>query len=384
MSRIESWAVGSLPFFYTCQPNPTNAAQGLPDTLPFELEFDADHGLVRQRWSPEVDAALNAGYLHGSEISGMMDAEGIGRSYAEDFLAFIERGGESLAGKRILEIGCGTGYLLARLRDQGADVIGIEPGEQGKDGARRHGVPIVHGFFPHPEVDAKFDIIIAYGVLEHIVDPVQFVRNIANHLSTDGVAYLAVPNCEPYLRRGDISCLLHEHWSYFTADALGSVLARAGLAAEVSNSGFGGSLYSRCHLGPDAQDTVRQPDGMLFRQFRDLAGAAAARMEGLLTDGDGEVGIYVPGRVVNLLSTLDATVLKRLRFFDDNPRMTGQFFPGVPVKLESFEGLVKRPPSRLFVATRSFQDAIVAKLRASNVNIPTVGWSDVFEAGLGK
>lgn len=380
MNRVESWAVGSLPFFYTCQPNPTNAAQGLPDKLPFELEFDPDDGLVRQRWRPEVDQALSAGYLHGSEISGMMEAEGIGRFYADDFLAFIERGEGPLAGKRILEIGCGTGYLLSRLRDLGAEVTGIEPGEQGQDGAKRHGVPIIHGFFPHPDVDAKFDVIIAYGVVEHIVDPVQFMRQVAAQLATDGVAYIAVPDCEPYLRRGDISCLLHEHWCYFTADTLAGVLARAGLGAEVSNSGFGGSLYSRCRLGHGVEAVADKPDAMLFRQFRERAGAAAARMTDVLSSTDGEIGLYVPGRVVNLLSTLNASVLSRLRFFDDNSRMTGQFFPGVPVPIENFAGLVSRPPARLFIATRSFQDAIVAQLRDAGVDIPTVGWADVFEA----
>ncbi|CAN0618932.1 putative C-methyltransferase [Burkholderia multivorans] len=380
MSQVESWVVGDLPFFYKCQPSPTNAAQGLPDTLPFELEFDPEDGLVRQRWNLEVDQALSAGYLHGSEISGMMEADGIGRQYADDFLAFLQRSEGSFAGKRVLEIGCGTGYLLSRLRDLGAEVIGIEPGDHGQEGARRNGVPIVQGFFPHSNVDSKFDVVIAYGVLEHIVAPVRFMQQVAAQLANDGAAYLAVPNCEPYLRTGDISCLLHEHWSYFTASTLRNVLGRAGFISETLNSGFGGSLYARCKSGNGIESGADDSDAMMFEHFRERANDVTARMRSVLNDANGDVGLYVPGRVMNLLATLGTSHSSRLRFFDDNPSMTGQYFPGLPVPIENFSGLVARPPARLFVATRSFQNAIVEKLRAANVTIPTIGWADVFEA----
>ncbi|WP_207000500.1 class I SAM-dependent methyltransferase [Trinickia mobilis] len=380
MSQVESWVVGDLPFFYKCQPSPTNAAQGLPDTLPFELEFEPADGLVRQRWNPEVDQALSAGYLHGSEISGMMEADGIGRQYADDFLAFLQRSEGSFAGKRVLEIGCGTGYLLSRLRELGAEVMGIEPGDHGQDGARRNGVPVVQGFFPHPDVSSKFDVIIAYGVLEHIVAPVQFMQQVAAQLGNGGGAYLAVPDCEPYLLNGDISCLLHEHWSYFTAYTLSRVLRRAGFAAETFNSGFGGSLYGRCRASHHIEPDGGRPDATLFRQFRERAGAVAARMAGVFSDAEGEVGLYVPGRLMNLMSNLDPSVISRLRFFDDNPRLTGQYFPGIPVPIEDFSSLVAHAPSSLLIATRSFHSAIVTKLREAGVSIPTLGWADVFEA----
>lgn len=63
----------------------------------------------------------------------MMDDNGIGKLYADDFIKYIHEE-ENIAGKKILEIGCGTGYLLYELQKEGAEVLGIEPGTYGIKG----------------------------------------------------------------------------------------------------------------------------------------------------------------------------------------------------------------------------------------------------------
>ncbi|WP_338880521.1 class I SAM-dependent methyltransferase [Achromobacter veterisilvae] len=379
-ATAKSWRVGDLPFFYRCQPQPSNAAYGLPDRLSFELEFDAALGLVRQRPNADVDRALEICYRQGSEISGMMDDRGIGQQYAQDFLAYITRHEWDLAGKRVLEIGCGTGYLLSLLKARGADVLGIEPGAQGRDGSNRHGVQIINGFFPHPAVAGKFDLVIAYGVLEHIVDPVGFMRTIADSLSEGGAAYIAVPDCAPYLRTGDISCLLHEHWSYFNIGSLQRIVAAADLNGEVEASGFGGSLYCRVTSaqGRAAAATAEIAQAAAeFDRFRSMAQAAVGKMEQFL-QGPGVAGIYVPGRMINLLATLASETQERMRFFDDNPAMTGLYFPGFPVNIENFEALKNSPPARLFIATKSFHSQVVLRIEQAAIDIPVVAWSEFF------
>lgn len=379
-ATAQSWKVGDLPFFYRCQTEPSNAAHGLPDRLSFELEFDPALGLVRQRANLDVERALEICYQQGSEITGMMDDQGIGQQYAQDFLSYIERHEPDFSGKRVLEIGCGTGYLLSLLKARGAEVLGIEPGAQGRDGGRRHGVPVVNGFFPHPEVAGKFDLVIAYAVLEHIPDPVAFMRTIGDSLSENGVAYIAVPDCAPYLRNGDVSCLLHEHWSYFNAGSLTRVVAAAGMQGEVQASGFGGSLY--CRITRALRD-AHVPAGDLtsaaleFDGFRAMAQAATGKMEAFLRE-PGSAGIYVPGRMINLLATLDPRLCERMRFFDDNPTMTGLYFPGCPVVIENFEALKNAPPARLFIATKSFHAQVAKRIEQAGVDIPVVAWAEFF------
>jgi carbamoyl-phosphate synthase large subunit len=120
------WQIPALPFIYRPLTSPSNGS-GLPDALPFTLTVEPSLGLVQQRPSSEVAEALERAYIAGSEIPGLMEEQGIGREYADDFLKLLaDAYGTNRIDKSVLEIGCGTGYLLSRLRDQGATVVGMD------------------------------------------------------------------------------------------------------------------------------------------------------------------------------------------------------------------------------------------------------------------
>jgi SAM-dependent methyltransferase len=377
---LRSWSVGALPFFYRCQKTPSNQGYGLPDQLPFTLEFDAKLGLARQGENAEVERALELCYQQGSEISGMMEDSGIGRHYAADFLAYIEKSESTLSGRRVLEIGCGTGYLLSLLQARGAEVVGIEPGRQGVEGGNRYGVKVIKGFFPVAEIAEKFDVIIAYAVLEHIIDPVRFLEDVANSLRPGGTAYIAVPDCAPYLENGDISCLLHEHWSYFNQGSLRRVCAAAGLEVSIEPSGFGGSIYCRATLGGAAEadfGVETESAAGEFDSFQAKARQASARMRAFV-QGAGDAGIYVPGRMINLLAITPGAASRKLRFFDDNAAMKGLYYPGFDFPIEDFTAFKNAPPARLLIATSSFHKQVSDRISAAGFDIPLITWADFF------
>ena len=193
------WNIASLPFVWSPLQQPTNGEE-LPDKLPFELGYNSQTGLIVQKLNDEVKLALVTAYAKGSVLSGLMDEGGNGQQYAEDFLSFICRAAstQNLSGLRVLEIGCGNGYLLKCMHDRGAEVLGVEPGMHGQNGARKWGVPIVHGTFPSSEIQGHFDLVVAFGVLEHVKDPQAFLSSIKPNLAPNGLAIVAVPDIEPF------------------------------------------------------------------------------------------------------------------------------------------------------------------------------------------
>ncbi len=364
------WKTESMPFYWGQLQNPTNGS-GLPDSLPFALCVDPETGVLMQAPDTKVSCALENAYAKGSSISGMMDDSGIGKEYAEDFLNFIIRqiGSNNLNGKRILEIGCGTGYLLSRLKSFGADVIGVEPGGHGQIGAGKYDVPIIHDYFPSQKILGHFDFIISYAVLEHIEQPIDFMKKVKSALVPEGKIFLAVPDTEPCQVLGDVSMLLHEHWSYFTQHSLGGLLSAVGnLEAYVEPAGFGGSLYGVAHCQETNEISLAEkPSSILCDEaeaFVQRMNMWNSRLVNFIEEARGKgkiVAIYVPIRIINTLQAcrVDSS---HLRFIDDNSVLRGSFLPGFPQAVEGRDELINCPTDEVLIMSHTFGEKIKSSL----------------------
>lgn len=373
-SDPDSWKIPSLPFVWSALNSPENG-NDLPDSLPFELGFDDNTGLIVQKHNDVVESALDLAYKQGSMLSGLMDEDGIGQKYAEDFLAFIFRflTKSDLKGLRVLEIGCGNGYLLKCLQDCGAEVLGVEPGLHGQEGAEKWQVPIIQGSFPHKEIQGQFDLVISFAVLEHIGDPVAFLAQIKPSLTPKGAVIVSVPDVEPYIANGDISILLHEHWSYFDSVTLASTLRLAGYRdVSIEKSSYGGSIYSAMKVSTD----IEKPDSLLIsssiKYARNYIAIAKQNEKKFLNFIEGinlnnkTLGIYVPFRAVNILK-LSGLSVQHIRFFDDNPILLGTYYPGFDVPIESGAGLIESPTDYVLIMSIAFGEELAEKL---NLELP--------------
>src|SRR5262249_34294036 len=73
-----------------------------------------------------------------------------------------------LRDKRVLEIGFGNGSFLAWAQHEGADVAGIDINDEMRQAARKHGFAAIDGsLIDLAARDARFDLVVAFDVLEH-------------------------------------------------------------------------------------------------------------------------------------------------------------------------------------------------------------------------
>lgn len=372
MNTIDAptWHIASLPFVWGAQETPGNPG-GLPDALPFALSFDIRTGLLIQRPDARVEGALNRAYEVGSVLGSNVAEDGIGRRYADDFLDFISRTlNETAIGQQsVLEIGCGNGYLLSRMSRMFGSAIGVEPGPQGQDGARRYGVHIVQGFFPTPHVTGKYSAIVLMSVLEHVQDPAAFVASLTSYLAPGGRIFISVPNESAYIQNGDVSTLFHEHWSYFDLQTLRATMTLAGLTIVGDcESSFGGSLYACLSAGTDetnVSDALREDNIRVALRYLSQARSNCDTMQEAcerMTTGGRSLGVYVPARFVNAIGILQMPA-QNIRFFDDDPGLLGTYYPGIPIRIESREDLLRSPTDSVLIMSRTFGPNLATELR---------------------
>ncbi len=104
-------------------------------------------------------------------------------------------------GRRLLDIGCGTGIFLNKAREKGYEVWGIDFDKEAvriaKERYRLNNVYVmdVESLFENFSQD-RFDIISFFEVLEHLDNSIQFIRQIKNILKPRGYVAISVPNRE--------------------------------------------------------------------------------------------------------------------------------------------------------------------------------------------
>jgi len=119
-------------------------------------------------------------------------------------VSFIDRIGQ-LAGKKVLDVGCGGGILSESMAQRGADVSGIDMGEAPLKVAKLHGlesgVKVNYRRITVEELAEQeagsYDVVTCMEMLEHVPDPSSIVRACAKLTKPGGKLFFSTLNRNP-------------------------------------------------------------------------------------------------------------------------------------------------------------------------------------------
>ena len=156
----------------------------------------------------------------------------------------------TLAGARVLDVGCGAGLLSEALAGEGADVVALDLAPELIDVARLHllesGRRVDYRLMPVETLaaaePASFDVVTCMEMLEHVPDPAAVVQACADLLKPGGRLFLSTLNRTPLafataiVGAEYIARLLprgtHDYRQFIRPSELGAWLRAAGLGLE--------------------------------------------------------------------------------------------------------------------------------------------------------
>ena len=137
------------------------------------------------------------------------------------------------AGK-LMDVGCGNGYILSLAKKLGWQTRGLEVDPSAVRAARAQGLDIEQGSYTRlADLTRIFDCIICSHVLEHVHDPRDMLYRLAEALKPGGTLLLSLPNATSLVRS-----YFGDDWRGLEAPRHLSIPAMCQLEANLREIGF--------------------------------------------------------------------------------------------------------------------------------------------------
>ena len=149
------------------------------------------------------------------------------------------------SGKRVLDVGCSSGYLAAPLAARGNTLVGLELDPEAARAAEAYCERVLVGDVETMDIPLEpgsFDVVLCGDVVEHLRDPVAALARLRPLLKEGGRLVLSTPNVANWAirlsllagrwRYTDRGLLDRTHTHLFTRATLREALEQAGYRVE--------------------------------------------------------------------------------------------------------------------------------------------------------
>lgn len=275
---------------------------------------------------------------------------------AKQFSKFAQK--FSLAGKKVVEIGCGRGEFLKIIRDAGMDAFGIEDAGEAVAWCNSQGLRVSQGFVENENMgieNGPFAAFFILNFLEHLPEPNLVLRGICNNLSDNAVGLVEVPNFDMIVRKNLFSEFTSDHLFYFTKVTLETTLMLNGFEIIESSEVWHDYIISA---------VVRKRGKLDLSLFSEKHSQMKMELEKYIGKfRKGKVAVWGAGHQALAILAL-AGLAGKIRYVVDSATFKqGKYTPATHIPIVSPETLVSDPVDAIIVMAASYSDEIARIIR---------------------
>lgn len=227
-----------------------------------------------------------------------------------------------------LEIGPGKGDLINLIRNNFSNITVFEPSEEFNHVEVNNSskVQIFNELFDLRDEDIKknllgksFDMIVMRHVIEHLVDPLPILEQLASVLSPTGYLYIETPNFSQTLTDVRFTDFFNDHVHYFSVNSIVKLLSQAGFKVHHICD-----FYRNKHLGVFVR--LDSPYENAIARYREIF---LRQLEDGLANGNDYAVWGAGAQGVSLMHHLSEKKIKPPLFIFDNDNSKKGKFVGI-------------------------------------------------------
>jgi len=307
-------------------------------------------------------------------------------NHFEEYSKFIIKNYLSGDSSFVVDIGSNDGTLLQFFKKNGCHILGVDPAKKIANNATKNGIETLPLFFDDKVskmIQDKYgsaDVITANNVFAHIDNLTDFITNVRNLLTHNGIFSFEVSYLADVIQKTLFDMTYHEHLSYHSVLSLVPFFESNGmeLIEAIRVDIHGGSLRGIVQLkngpykiGESVKNAIKIEKGLhldkadTFQKFAIGINEIKSKFQSLIIklkqDGNTIAAYGAPAKATTLLyhfgidsSTIDFIV-------DDSALKQGLYSPGKHIPILSPEAIYQKKPNYLIILAWNFTEEILKK-----------------------
>ena len=352
---------------------------GYKISLPLRVVLCPDCSLVQlaDTVDPKI---LYSHYAYVTSTSKTMD------THLNKMMTHLLSTGRLGSGSKVLEIASNTGVFLKKFKEQGCEVLGVEPAENIADVALATAIPTRKEFFnaiTAKKLKAEWgtsDLVLGRHVFAHIDDLKDLVAGLAEISHEETLIAFEVPYVVDFFEHTEYDTIYHEHLSYISVRAIEALVKDSPfMLSRVDHYPIhGGSIlfHLRHRLSKatphasvaqaiEKEKSMRLADPVTWEAFAQRVNHIRAELPALLrklrSQGKRIIGYGASAKGNTLLNTCGITTHELDYIIDNTPFKQNKIAPGSWIPVRPPEMLLKDQPDYALLLAWNFAPEIIKR-----------------------